>query len=293
MKLLVTLAFCASIANCMLINSPVFAQKLRTIANVDTNWNKQYPPFRIAANIYYVGTYDLASYLIVSREGNVLINTGLAESALQIRKNVEALGFHFNDIKILLTNQVHYDHVGALSVIKTLTGAKVYVNEYDAPVLADGGNSDYEMGGEGPLFVPVKTDRILHNGDSIILGPIKILALHHPGHTKGSMSYLLEVDDNVQKFKVLIANMPSVIVSDIHHVKKYPGIIADYAKTFERMKQLDFDIWLAAHASQFNLHEKYKPGDGYKPAAFRDKKGYDESIRKLEDNYMKMLQSAK
>jgi metallo-beta-lactamase class B len=236
-----------------------------------------------------VGTYDLASYLIVSREGNILINTGLAESAVQIRKNIEALGFHFNDVKIILTNQVHYDHVGALSAVKAITGAKVYVNSSDAAVLADGGNSDYEMGGKGPLFLPVKADRLLHDSDTVSLGPIRLLALHHPGHTKGSTSYVFEVEDNTNKYKVLIANMPTVIVNDLKHVKKYPAIIADYAKTFAAMKQIDCDIWLAAHASQFDLHEKHKPNDKYNPAAFIDKKGYKEALNDLEQNYLELL----
>lgn len=84
----------------------------------DTSWEKPYPPFRIAGNLFYVGTYELGCYLITTSKGNILINTGVASSAVQIKKNIETLGFKFKDIKILLTNQVHFDHVGAMTVIK-------------------------------------------------------------------------------------------------------------------------------------------------------------------------------
>ena len=54
-------------------------------------WTATYQPFRIAGNLYYVGTYDLACYLVTTSKGNILINTGLAASAAQIKKNIETL----------------------------------------------------------------------------------------------------------------------------------------------------------------------------------------------------------
>src|SRR5687768_10368499 len=100
------------------------AQQFKEPANTNPEWSKDYKPFRIAGNLYYVGTYDLACYLITTPKGNILINTGLASSAAQIKKNIETLGFSFNDTKILLTTQAHYDHMGAMAVIKKQTGAK-------------------------------------------------------------------------------------------------------------------------------------------------------------------------
>ena len=146
---------------------------------------KPYEPLRIAGNLYYVGTYDLGCYLITTRKGNILINTGLAASATQIKHNIEKLGFKFNDIKILLITHAHYDHVGALAEIKKLTGAKLMVNENDAQVLADGGMSDYALGIYGRSFASVKADRLLHDHDSISLGNMHLVMLHHPGIPKG------------------------------------------------------------------------------------------------------------
>src|SRR3954471_2009978 len=114
-------------------------QKVNEPKDMNPEWSRAYEPFRIAGNLYYVGTYDLACYLIVTPKGNILINTGLAASAAQIKKNIETLGFKFNDIKILLTTQAHFDHMGAMATIKKTTGARMMIDEGDAPVAADGG----------------------------------------------------------------------------------------------------------------------------------------------------------
>jgi len=264
------------------------AQKINEPKATNTDWSKPYQPFRIAGNLYYVGTYDLACYLVVTTQGNILINTGLAASAAQIKDNIETLGFRFSDIKILLTTQVHYDHVGAMATIKKLTGAHMMVDEGDAAVLSDGGNSDYAMGGHGSLFQPVKADRLLHDHDTIRLGNMQLTMLHHPGHTKGSCSFLFTVKDEQRSYVVLIANLPTIITEKkFADVTTYPGMADDYAYTFTAMKNISFDMWLASHASQFNLHDKHKPGDPCNPAAFMDKESYVQQLNDLQQEYDK------
>jgi metallo-beta-lactamase class B len=168
----------------------VQAQKvLEPSAEKHPEWSRPFPPFQIAGNLYYVGTADLACYLIVTPGGNILINTGLASSEPQIIANIKTLGFRISDTKILLTTQAHFDHMGAMAAIKKITKAKMMVDEGDAAVVADGGLSDYDLKGDVRTFTPVKADRILHDGDSIKLGNMKLTILHHPGHTKGSCSY--------------------------------------------------------------------------------------------------------
>jgi len=256
----------------------------------DTSWEKPYPPFRIAGNLYYVGTYELGSYLIITSKGNILINTGVASSSALIKKNIETLGFKFHDIKILLTNQVHFDHVGAMAQIKKETGAKLMVDAADADVLATGGASDYELGKYGVMFQPIHADRALYNGDTIHLGNMQLVMLHHPGHTKGSCSFLFTVHDSASSYRVLIANMPTIIVdTSFAAVTKYPAIAKDYAYTLLAMKNIRFDIWLAAHASQFNLQQKHAPGSAYNPSAFIDQKGYDDELADLQKKYDEKL----
>jgi metallo-beta-lactamase class B len=270
--------------------SAVTAQQVKEPKPTNAEWTKPYPPFRIAGNLYYVGTYDLACYLITTSQGNILINTGLASSAQHIKNHIEALGFKFSDIKILLTTQAHYDHVAAMAAIKKQTGAQMMVDEMDAAVLANGGSSDYALGGHGSTFQPVKADRLLHDGDAIQLGDMQLVMLHHPGHTKGSCSFLFTVKDNQRSYKVLIANLPSIVTDKkFADITTYPTIAKDYAYTLKVMKNISFDIWLASHAGQFKLHDKHHPGDAYNPSAFLDQRGYHAAINELQQQFDEKL----
>lgn len=250
-------------------------------------WTQDYEPFRIAGNLYYVGSYDLGMYLITTPAGHILINTGLASSATMIQRHVEKLGFKISDIKILLTNQAHFDHMGGMAAIKKLTGAMLMVDEGDVQVVESGGSSDYVLGKYGVTFEPVKVDRILHDGAKISLGGTDLTLLHHPGHTKGSCSYKLTVKDGAKNYTILIANMPKMLPEvNPAGMEGYADVAKDFEYTYATMPKLDFDIWVAAHASQFGLHDKHKPGDKYNPAAFSDRKGYLDAIETLHKEYL-------
>src|SRR6185312_8847384 len=138
-------------------------QKPAPRISIQDSWVRDYTPFRIAGNLYYVGSEELASYLITTPAGDILINTGAPGSDTLIRRHIEALGFHVGDVKILLTNQAHFDHMGGMAAIKKITGARFMVDEGDAEVVRDGGNSDFIFGGHGHLFEPVKAHRLLHD----------------------------------------------------------------------------------------------------------------------------------
>lgn len=269
----------------LLVATTSFAQQIAEPSG-PAEWAKPYESFRVVGNIYHVGTYDLACYLITGSKGHILINTGLAASEAMIKKNIEALGFKMSDIKILLTTQAHFDHTGAMAAIQKSTGAKVMVNSADAAVMEDGGKSDYAFGGDVPTFAPIKVDKVLHNGDTIKLGDTKVVILHHPGHTKGSSSYIMTVD----KYRVAIVNMPTIVIAKkFGEVTAYPGIADDYKQTLAALKNLKFDLWLSSHASQFKLHSKRKPGDAYNPEVFRDQPGYEKYLRELEEAYDKKI----
>jgi metallo-beta-lactamase class B len=273
------------------LHATLHAQKLAPLPMSNKEWTDATEPFRIAGNLYYVGTYDLGCYLIATPKGLILINTGLAESVPMIKKNIEQLGFKFSAIKILLTTQTHFDHVAGMAEIKKLTGAKMMVDAKDAKVLGDGGNSDYYMGGRGPLYLPVKADKLLHDQDSISLGGTKLVLLHHPGHTQGSCSYLVTVKDEKRSYTVLIANIPTILPdTKMTGMPGYANISKDFAYTLDAMKKLQFDLWVASHASQFNMHEKRKDGDAYNPEAFADRALYDKIMEAREADYKKILE---
>ena len=264
----------------------VHAQKAVKHPISNEEWSRDFQPFRIAGNLYYVGTYDLAAYLITTPQGHILINTGLDDSEALIRAHVNTLGFKFTEIKILLATHAHFDHVGAMAAIKKQTGARLMINEKDAQLMADGGDSDYILGGKGSTFVPVKADRLLHDRDTITLGDMRVVMLHHPGHTPGASSFLFDVKDGQHIYRVLIANMPSILdETNLAGMPRYPDVGKDYAYTLKAMKALQFDLWLSSHASQFELHKKHKPGAAYRPEVFRDRTGYDKSLAEWDKVY--------
>ena len=253
------------------------------------DWSRPFPAHRVIGNLYAVGTYDLACFLITSDDGHILINTGLAESAPLIRENVESLGFRLEDVRVLLTMQAHYDHAAALAEIKKVTGAKLWATAADAPLLEDGGASDPHFQGEY-TFAPVPVDRVLRDGEVIELGKIRLKLVESPGHTPGSATYTMTVSENGRDYRVAIANMGSMNPGlRLSKDPTYPGIAGDFAKTFRRQQAMEVDVWVAAHASQYGLHDKYRPGDPYRPETFVDPEGFRKLVAHYEKLYREQL----
>jgi metallo-beta-lactamase class B len=272
------------IVGCFALASPVLAQN-------DPNWTRPFPPFRIIGNIYWVGSYDLATYLITTPQGNILINTGVGDTAKQIKASVEQLGFKLADTKILTATHGHFDHVAGMAELKRMTGAKLIVSEQDKELLESGGKADFRFGDTpGAQFEPVTVDSTFKDSDTISLGGTVLTAHHHPGHTKGATSFTLNVPEGGKTYRVVIANMGSINPGvTVGGMAKYPGITEDYARTFKAQKDMQIDIWLASHAAQFKLHEKYKPGDPFNPDRFVDPQGFKASVEELEKKYRDQL----
>jgi len=237
------------------------------LAQDNADWTRPFQPFRIIGNIYWVGSYDLSTYLITTPQGNILINTGVGDTAQQIKKSVEQLGFKLSDTKVLTATHGHFDHAAGMAELKRLTGARLIVSEPDRPLFESGGKADFRFGSTpGAQFPPVKVDSTFKDGESITLGGTTLVAHIHAGHTKGATSFTTSVQDGGKTYRVIIANMgsinPGVTMSGM---PGYPNIAQDYANTFLAQKDMKVDVWLASHASQFRLHDKYKPGDPYNP----------------------------
>ncbi len=253
-------------------------------------WVRPYPGFQVIGNLYGVGTYDLSVFLITSDEGHILINTGLEDSTAMIRENMASLGFRLEDVRILLTQQSHWDHTAALAEIKEIADAEMWATEDDARVLEDGGFSDPHFGGE-VSFPPLTVDRIISEGDVIELGDIRLTVYEHPGHTEGSSSYEMTVTENGRDYRVLIANMGTINAGKQLVVDPtYPGVADDFASTYSQQKTMVIDVWVAAHGGQYGLHEKYEPGQAYSPDTFVDPEGFVAAVERLEQIYLQQLQ---
>jgi len=278
------LPWCVAVAAALALGSPIGAQN-------PLDWSRPTEPFRIVGNVYWVGTYDLSSYLITSPDGHIVINTGLADSVPQIRANIETLGFRVADVRILTATHAHWDHVAGLAALEKMTGASVQMSAPDADVLESGGKSDFRWGKDPQAwFDPVAVDRRLADGDTIRLGANVLTLRLHAGHSKGASSFTFTVRDGARDYRVGIINMgsinPGVRVSGM---PGFPDIGDAYARTFAAQKGLVLDVFLASHASQFGMHQKRKPGDPYDANRFVDAKGFRAAVDELEATFRKQL----
>jgi len=231
------------------------------------DWTEPFPPFRIAGNLYYVGSKGLASYLVTTSQGHILINSDLEANVPMIRTSIEQLGFKFSDVKILLISHAHWDHDAGSAKVKELTGAKYMVMEGDVPVVESGGKADFQYGNDrAMLYPPTRVDRILHDGDKVTLGDVVLEAHLTPGHTKGCTTWTLSVRDGARTYQAVIIGSPNVnpgyrLVDN----PKYPTIDQDYERTFRVLKSLKCDLFLGAPGSYFGRESKYakmKAGSG-------------------------------
>jgi len=237
-----------------------------------------------------VGASDLSSFLIVTPQGHILLDSGLAETVPQIQQNVVQLGFRLADVKVLINTHAHYDHAGGLALLKRLTGATLMASEADAALLAAGGKGDPNFG-DRFAYEPVKADRILRDGDKVELGGVTMTAHLTPGHTKGNTTWTMTVTEGMQSYNVVVAGSTSTLGYKLVDNPNYPGIVADYERTFQILKSLPCDIFLAPHGSFYDLTEKSKLlGQGEKQNPFIDPEGYKRYVEDAEKAFQKELE---
>jgi metallo-beta-lactamase class B len=254
-----------------------------------------FPSFRIAGNLYYVGSKGLANYLVTTPQGNILINSDLEPNVPMIEASIEKLGFHFKDTKILLISHAHSDHDAGSAMIKKMTGATYMVMDGDAPVVESGGKTDFQYGTDPTsLYRPTKVNRILHDGDEVRLGGTVLVAHLTPGHTKGCTTWTMNVTERGKRYNVVIIGSPNVNPGyKLIDNAAYPQISDDYERTWRVLKLLPCDIFLGAHGSYFGLEEKYpllKEG-GANP--FVDPEGYKKFIAQKEQDFRTELSRQK
>ena len=258
------------------------------LAAPDPDWTTAVPPFRIAGNLYYVGSRDLASYLITTPQGHILINSNLTTSPPQIRAAVEKLGFHWRDIKILLISHAHHDHCAGSARILRETGAKYTVMDADVADVESGGRANFAFGHQKGLLLypPAKVNRVLHDGDKVQLGDTTLTAHKTAGHTKGCTTWTLTLTDKGQNYNVVIIGSPNVLSGyNLIDDPKYPQMAADFEQQFRTLKALPCDIFLGAHGGYYDMLAKYerlKAGDTH---AFVDPAGYKAYIAEAEQAF--------
>ena len=203
-------------------------------------------PFRIVGNIHYVGAANIASYLITTPQGHILIDTGMTEMQDVIRNNVAKLGFKTSDIKIMLSSHAHFDHIAGHAAMKKLTGAQVMAMAGDAEAL-EGGKDNSALGAIG--WEPVKVDRVLKHGDTVSLGGVTLRAVHSPGHTQGATTWVTTVEDRGRRYVVAVLGgmTPNGGVPLLDN-PRHKTVIEDTHRMFGRLKAEKVpDIYLVGH----------------------------------------------
>jgi metallo-beta-lactamase class B len=248
------------------------------LAQGNSDMHREFPPFKIAGNLYWVGTADLAVYLINTPQGNILINTDYKQDLPAVKRGIEQLGFKYSDTKILLISHAHGDHDEATGVVRSETGAKLMVMDADVP--------DEQSTAAGRPGAHV--DRVLHDGDSVELGGSKLVAHLTPGHTKGCTTWTMQVRDGGRMLNAVIVGSPNVnpgyiLVGN----KNYPKIADDYVKTFAMLKSLPCDLFLGAHGAYFGLQAKYEKMKAGGANPFIDPDGYKAYVAERDDAFRK------
>jgi metallo-beta-lactamase class B len=261
-----------------------FGMSLR--AQIAPDWTTPQKPFRIAGNLYYVGSRDLASYLVVTPAGNILINANLESSPPQIRASVESLGFRWRDTRILLNSQAHFDHAAGNAEVVRETGAKLMVMDGDVQAMETGDADDFG-GSDLHRFPPVHVARVLHDGDTVRLGATVLTAHKTAGHTRGCTAWTMQVMDEGHARNVVIvggfAALDSYrLIDTARRPASYPGILEDFKRGFAVERSLPCDIFLGAHGTYFGMQEKLARLQKEGLSVWIDPEGYRQAIAEAE-----------
>jgi metallo-beta-lactamase class B len=252
------------------------------------SWNTPFPPHKVIGNVYFIGSKELASFLITTPEGHILVNSDFESTVPLLRSNVEKLGFKFSDVKIVLGSHAHGDHMEADALVKEYTGAKVMAMDQDVAAL----KAMRPGGKEHPI------DRVLKDGDKVTLGGVTLTANLTAGHTAGCTSWTFQAEEAGKKYDVLIVcsvgvNANYVLVGD---KRNYPSIVEDYRKSFVRVRAMKVDVFLGAHPNFYDMEAKYAKLSAGGPNPFIDPAGVKTYVDQKEREFTDMLrkqQSAK
>lgn len=247
--------------------------------------NQPVAPVQLVGNIYFVGTNGVSSFLIVTPDGHVLLDSGFNQSVPLIRDSITSLGFRFEDIRLLLSSHAHFDHVAGHALVQQQTGAQIVASRRDADVIARGGDELWEG------WQASRVDRIIADGDVVQLGGVELRAHLTPGHTEGCTTWTMETTEGGRRYPVVFVG-GYTINPGVRLVGNaaYPRIAEDYAQTFRVLERLEASVFLAQHPDLFGFEEKLRRrGAGGGPNPFIDPDGYRNAVAEGEQAYLAQL----
>ena len=259
-------------------------------AQSNPEWTTPLAPFQIADNLYYVGSRDLASFLITTPAGDILMNGSLESSPPLIRHSIEQLGFRLTDVKILLNGQAHYDHVAGNAGLLRATHARQMVMDADVPMVEHGGSHDLA----DDRYPPSHVDRVLHDGDTVTLGGVTLIAHKTAGHTRGCTTWtFVTTQHGVPRHVVIVGGLSPLdynLVARPGHPLQWPTINRDFEHTFAVMPKLPCDIFLGAHGVYFDMLAKLaRRSSAQDESVWVDLAGYQALLASAEKAYRAQL----
>jgi metallo-beta-lactamase class B len=255
-------------------------------------WDRDFPPHKVIGNIHYVGSTDLAQFLITGSQGHVLLDTGFESSVPRLRENIARLGHRFEDIAYVISSHAHIDHVQAHAVVRKLTHAKVVASALDAPFIEAGGKGESVFDGVY-AWRPCPVDRKIEDREQLVVGDTTLTARVTPGHTKGATTWTMQVEAESRMLDVVF--FPSANINRGVRLignPRYPKIASDFAHSFAIWKALPCDVFLGAHGDFYGMHAKYdRLTSNPKLNPFIDPDGYRRAIADAEQRYRDELAS--
>lgn len=253
-------------------------------------WSRPTTPFKVIGNVHYVGTEGLSAFLITSPKGHVLLDGALPSSAPLIARNITALGFKLSDVRLLINSHAHFDHAGGLAELKRLTGARLLASAEDKPSLEGGLHIGDNENGVG-RFPAVKVDRIVGDDETVRLGGLVLTALVTPGHTRGCTTWTLPVREAGRTRRVVFHCSTTVAGNVLNGNRAHPNIVADYRRSFARLKRVEADVFLANHPEFSGIPEK-RARIGRGPNPFVVAGEYRAFIERSEQAFERELQES-
>jgi metallo-beta-lactamase class B len=250
-------------------------------------WSKPQQPFHIIGNIYYVGTTELASYLIVAPQGDVLIDGALEQTVPQIEQNIKTLGFKLTDIKLILNSHAHFDHAAGIARIKKDSGAQFDASAADKPTLERG----YINYGPSEMvhFPPVTVDHVVRDGETVGFGDARLTAHLTPGHTPGCTTWTMPVIENGVQHTALFICSITVAGNPLVNNSAYPQIVSDYRASFAKLKAMHADVFLGPHVEFFDMPRKLAARKAGGPNPFVDAKEFAAFVAQAQSDFDKEL----
>lgn len=228
-------------------------------------WNAPQRPVRIHGNTYYVGTRGLSAVLVTSNQGHVLIDGALPESAPHILRNIRALGFRVEDVRLILNSHPHFDHSGGIAALQRASGAVVAASPASAPVLERGASGpDDPQYGELLGFPAASRVRVIADGETLRVGPLALTAHFTPGHTPGGTTWSWRSCEGARCLEMVYADSQSPISAEgflFTNSRTYPAALNDFERGFAAIERLRCDVLLTPHPEGNRLWERVAARD--------------------------------